>query len=115
MPNVLVVYESKYGNTERVAEAIIEGMKEISGVEASLRERKGVNYEELPNYDAILIGSPNHMGNALHSILGFIGKVGKLKLEGKPVAVFDTYRGVYDPGQSPSVSGSDEEDGKSHR
>ncbi len=96
MPKVLVVYESKYGNTKRVAETIIEGMKEIPGVEASLRERKDVNYKELPNCNAILIGSPNHMGNATHGILGFIGKVDKLKLAGKLVAVFDTYRGVYD-------------------
>ena len=96
MPKVIVVYESKYGNTKRVAEAIIEGMKEITGIEASVRERKSVDPKELRNYDAILIGSPNHRGNALHGILGFIGKVGKLKLEGKPLAVFDTYRGVYD-------------------
>jgi flavodoxin len=96
MPKVLVVYESKYGNTRRVAEAIIEGMKVISGIEAILREWKDINPKELPNYDAVLIGSPNHMGNATHGILGFIDKIGKLKLEGKPIAVFDTYRGVYD-------------------
>jgi NAD(P)H dehydrogenase (quinone) len=101
MPKVLVVYESKYGNTKRVAEAIIEEMKEIPGLEASLLGRKDVNRKELPNYDAILIGSPNHMGNATHGILGFIGKVGKLKLEGKLVAVFDTYRGVYDRAKTP--------------
>ena len=33
---VIVVYESKYGNTKRVAETIIEGMNEIGGIEASL-------------------------------------------------------------------------------
>jgi flavodoxin len=101
MPKVLVVYESKYGNTKSVAEAIIEGMKEISDVEASLRERKDVNHKELPDYDAILIGSPNHMGNATHGILGFIDKLGKLKLEAKTVAAFDTYRGVYDRPKAP--------------
>jgi flavodoxin len=101
VPKVLVVYESKYGNTKRVAEVIIEGIKEVPDVEASLCERKDVNYKELPSYNAILIGSPNHMGNATHGILGFIGRVGKLKLEGKPVAAFDTYRGVYDRPKAP--------------
>jgi flavodoxin len=101
MPKVLVVYESQYGNTKRVAETIIEGLKEIPGVEASLSERQDVNHKELPDYDAILIGSPNHMGNATHGILGFIGKLGKLKLKAKQVAVFDTYRGVYDRPKAP--------------
>ena len=30
---VIVVYESKYGNTKLVAETIAEGMREIEGVE----------------------------------------------------------------------------------
>lgn len=101
MPKVIVVYESKYGNTKRVAEAIIEGMKGIPSIEANLRERRDVNRKELLSYDGILIGSPNHIGSATHGIWSFIGKLGKLKLEGKLVAVFDTYRGVYDRAKAP--------------
>jgi len=33
---VIVVYESKYGNTKQVAEKIIEGMNEIERIEAVL-------------------------------------------------------------------------------
>ena len=100
MPKVIVVYESKYGNTKRVAEAIIEGMKEIPDVSASLHERKNVDSKDLTNYNAILIGSPNHMGNATHGILGFIGKLGKLKIEGKSVAVL-IHTGVFMNGLKP--------------
>lgn len=93
MAKVIVAYESKYGNTKRVAEAIIEGMKEVSGVETVLSELKEVDPNRLVDYDAILVGSPNHIGGATRSIRKFIDKLGKLKLEGKQAAVFDTYLG----------------------
>lgn len=91
MAKIIVVYESKYGNTKRVAEKIIEGIREAGGVEVSLSELKDVKLDEIPNYDAILIGSPNHMGGPTRGIRGFIDKLGRLQLEGKMFAVFDTY------------------------
>ena len=91
MAKVIVVYESKYGNTKRVAETIIEGMKEVEGIEAVLRELKEVDLNEIVDYDAILVGSPNHFGGPTRSIRKFIDKLGKLSLEGKLFAVFDTY------------------------
>jgi len=93
MGKVLIVYESKWGNTKRVAETIIEGMKEVSGIEAVLNELKEVDQNQLGDFDAILVGSPNHIGGATGGIKKFIDKLGKLKLEGKQGAVFDTYVG----------------------
>lgn len=90
---VIVVYESKYGNTKRVAEVIIEGMNEVGGLEAFLSELKEVDLKKVPDYDAILIGSPNHMGGPSRGIKSFIDRLGKLQLEGKKFAVFDTYMG----------------------
>lgn len=87
---VIVTYESKYGNTKLVAEAIAEGMREVSGVETVLSELSEVDLDKLIDYDAILIGSPNHMGSATRGIRKFIDKIGKLNLEGKLTAVFDT-------------------------
>ena len=94
MAKVLVVYESKYGNTRLVAEKIIEGMKQVSGLEAELAEVKKVALDRLAQFDAILTGSPNHMGRATGSIRKFIDSLGKLNLEGKKIAVFDTYMGA---------------------
>ncbi|MEM2367820.1 MAG: flavodoxin family protein, partial [Candidatus Bathyarchaeia archaeon] len=93
MVKVLVVFESRYGNTKRVAESIIEGINEAGGVEVSLKELKEVNLNEIPSYDAMLIGSPNHMGGPTRGIKGFIDKLSKLQLDGKKFAVFDTYMG----------------------
>ena len=91
MAKVIIVYESKYGNTRLVAEKIAEGIKEISGMEAALKEPKEVDSGELARFDAILVGSPNHMGSATRGIRKFIDKLGKI--EGKAIAVFDTYLG----------------------
>ncbi len=91
MTKVIVVYESKYGNTKQVAEKIIEGINEIERIEAVLKEPKNVEPTEVPDYDVILIGSPNHFGGPTRGIKKFIDKLGKLPLKNKMFAVFDTY------------------------
>ena len=93
MSKVIIVYESKYGNTRLVAETILEGMREVAGVEASLSELSEVASDKLVEYDAIVVGSPNHLGMATRSIRKFIDEVGKSGLAGKLTAVFDTYMG----------------------
>ena len=90
MVKVMVVYESKYGNTKLVAEKIIEGMAETEGIETVLSEVKKVDLDDMADYDAILIGSPNHIGRPTRGITKFIDRVGKLGLKEKSAAVFDT-------------------------
>ncbi|MDH5695026.1 MAG: flavodoxin family protein [Dehalococcoidia bacterium] len=91
MAKVIVVYESKYGNSKLVAETIVDGMRGVSGIETVLSEVNEVDLSQLIDFDVILVGSPNHMGSATRSIRKFIDKLGKLNLEGKLAAVFDTY------------------------
>ena len=91
MARIIVVYESKYGNTRRAAEAIGEGAGETPGVEAVVKELKEVDPKQLVEYDAIVVGSPNHIGSATRGIKKFIDQLGKLNLEGKVAAAFDLY------------------------
>lgn len=93
LSKVIIVYESKYGNTKHVSETIIEGITEIEGIDADLYELKEVDFEKIPEYDMILVGSPNHIGGPTGGIKKFIENLGKLNLKGKSVAVFDTYMG----------------------
>ena len=90
---VIVVYESRYGNTKLVAETIAEGLKAIEGIETHVTEVKQVDLSKVPDYDAILVGSPNHIGRPTGGVSKFIDKLGKLPLEGKLFAAFDTYLG----------------------
>ena len=88
---VIVVYESKYGNAKLVAETIAEGMGQVEGVETVTSEVKAVDLKKVVGFDAILVGSPTHIGGPTGGIKKFIGKLGKLPLEGKSFAAFATY------------------------
>jgi len=91
MVKVFVVYDTKYGNTKLVAETIVEGMREVEGIETAISDVEEVDFERVTDYDAILIGSPNHWGGPVRGIKKLIDKLGKLALNAKWVAVFDTY------------------------
>lgn len=49
--------------------------------------------ENLGNFDAILIGTPNHVGGPVGKAKKLIKQLGKMNLNGKKVAFFDTYMG----------------------
>jgi flavorubredoxin len=93
MVKVFVVYDTKYGNTKLVAEKIVEGMREIAGIETAIADVKEVNLEKVASSDAVVIGSPNHAGRPARGIAAFIDRLGKLDLKTKWVAVFDTQGG----------------------
>lgn len=94
MANVIIIYDTKYGNTQRVAELIAEGMGEIEGIKPVVNNFKEVsNLNDLNNYDVILIGAPNHAGSPSKAITKFIDKLTKIHLQGKKFAGFDTYLG----------------------
>jgi flavodoxin len=91
MAKAIIIYESRYGNTRQVAEQIAEGMRQIRGTEVTLAEVEQVDLNDVVNFDAILIGTPNHMGRPTRGIRRLIDNLDKLKLDNKKVAVFDTY------------------------
>jgi menaquinone-dependent protoporphyrinogen IX oxidase len=87
---VIVVYDTKYGNTELVANKIREGV-EAEGIDTDINDVKEVDFGRIADYDAILIGAPVHFGAPSRTITKFIDKLGGLKLKGDWTAVFDTY------------------------
>ncbi|UCC58320.1 MAG: flavodoxin domain-containing protein, partial [Candidatus Bathyarchaeum sp.] len=80
MVKVFVVYDTKYGNTKLVAETIVEGMREVGEIETAISDVEEVDLERVADYDAILIGSPNHWGGPVRGIKKLIDKLGKLDL-----------------------------------
>ncbi len=91
MLKVIIIYESKYGNTRQVAGEIFAGIRKNKGIETILREVKQVDFDDVIAADGILIGSPNHWGRHTGGIKKFIDKLGEINLNRVPVAVFDTY------------------------
>jgi multimeric flavodoxin WrbA len=80
---VFVVYDTKYGNTKLAAETIVEGMKEVEGIETAISDVEEIDLEKAADYNAILIGSPNHWRGPVGGIKKLIDKLGKLDLKAK--------------------------------
>lgn len=90
MTKAIVVYDTKYGNTKIAAETIIEGMK-VEGIDVTLSNMKEVDFKTINQYDAILMGCPNHFGGPTRTAKKFVDKLEKLDLKDKVIVVFDTY------------------------
>jgi flavodoxin len=93
MVRVIVVYDTKYGNTKLVAEKIAAGTGEGEGIETAISDVEETDPKDAVDYDAIVIGSPTHFGGPARGINKFIDKLGKLDLKANWVAVFETYLG----------------------
>ena len=90
----LVIYDSKFGNTEKVALAIARGISQVSEVQVTATPEATHTLEALTSRpDLVLIGGPtqNHgPSNGLRSLM----KALPATLRGIPAACFDTrYRG----------------------
>jgi NAD(P)H dehydrogenase (quinone) len=89
---ILILYFSKGGNTKRLAEAIREGVDQVDGVSAVLKNTAEVTKEDFVASDGIIAGSPVYFGvmaAELKKIFDdFVGV--RKKMEGKVGAAFAT-------------------------
>jgi flavodoxin len=88
---VIIIYDTKHGNTKKVAELISEGINSVEGNDTTLRNVEEFEGDREEVYDLILIGTPNHYGKPTKSIKKFIQELSKSSLKAKTFAVFDTY------------------------
>ena len=104
MTKVLVLYYSSYGHIEQMAQAVAEGARE-AGAEADIKrvpelvpqavaEKSGfkldqaapvATVDDLPNYDAIVIGTPTRFGNMAAQMKNFLDQTGGIWFQGKLV------------------------------
>ena len=62
MPTVLVLFDSRGGLTEQLAQAVAEGVRGVAGAQLSLRRLDDASPEGLKQVDALIVGSPNWSG-----------------------------------------------------
>lgn len=84
----LIVYDSVYGNTEKIARAIAEAITPSNEVKV-LRAGEA-NPSELASTGLLIVGSPTHGGRPTPAVQDFLNKVPELSLKGVNVAAFDT-------------------------
>lgn len=90
MAKLLVAYYSRSGNTEKMAEAVAAGAKQISGVEVALRPVGEVTPDDLLGMDGIIMGSPVYYGTMAAELKSLIDESVKHhgKLTGKVGGAF---------------------------
>ncbi|TYC03017.1 MAG: anaerobic nitric oxide reductase flavorubredoxin [Kosmotoga sp.] len=92
---IAIVYETMWGGTRRMAEAIAEGIKEVSEVTLKLlnagKADKNDIITEIFKSRAILVGSPTVNKGILSSLAGLLEEVKGLSFKGKKSGAFGTY------------------------
>lgn len=91
MSKVAVVYWSGTGNTEAMANKVLEGAKE-AGAEASLFTATDFNGDMMDEYDGVAFGCPSMGAEELEdSEFEPMFKGCESKLQGKKIALFGSY------------------------
>ena len=101
MAKVLILYYSTYGHVEAMAQAVADGARS-EGAEVSVKRvpetvpddvaRKGgfkldqpsdfATVDELPSYDAIVVGTPTRYGRMASQMTAFLDQTGGLWMKG---------------------------------
>ena len=89
---ILVLYYSRTGNTQKLAEAIAKGIDEVDGVTAVLKKTDEVTKDDFLGSDGVIAGSPVYFGVMAAQLKKIIDEfVGiRSKMEGKVGAAFAT-------------------------
>jgi flavodoxin len=91
MKKVLIVYFSRTGKTEKMAEYIAEGVR-FSGNSAEIKKLSEIKSEkELEGYDCYAFGCPTYHRNMTANMKTFLFLVEKANLEGKVGGAFGSY------------------------
>ena len=127
MAKILILYYSMYGHIEIMANAVAEGARSVENTEVVVKRvpelmseevarRVGAKLDqpapiatvdELPNYDAIIFGTPTRFGNMCAQMRNFLDQTGRLWLSGgligKVGSVF-TSTGTQHGGQETTIT-----------
>jgi len=86
----IVVFDSRYGNTEKIASEIAKGLKESQIQEVVCSKTTEVDIEKFGDFDLIAVGGPTEMHHASPPMREFLSKLKHFDLKGKYGFAFDT-------------------------
>ena len=102
MPRILIVYYSSYGHVEKMARAVAEGARSVTGTDVTVKRvaelvpdevarKSGMKLDqeapvaspnELADYDAIIFGTPTRYGGMAAQMRNFLDQTGGLWVKG---------------------------------
>ncbi|MFW9828410.1 MAG: flavodoxin domain-containing protein [Candidatus Thorarchaeota archaeon] len=87
--NVIILYDSLFGNTKKIAISLDRGL-EAGGLHVDSLSIQDFDIRELDSYDIIGIGGPTHMRGLSKPMKQFLSKIKRIKLKNKKGFVFET-------------------------
>ena len=109
MAKALIIYASRTGSTQKIADLIAEGIR-ISGHEATVTKAAEIKKEaDLQNCEAYIFGSATYHGDMMQAMKTFLFMAEKADLAGKvggsfgafgwsgeaPERIYDTMKNIY--------------------
>ncbi len=93
---VLIVYDSKSGNTEAMAHAVSEGVED-EGIDVEVKRVDEASIDDLPMVDGVILGSPVYYGLPTAKMKQYIDESVKYhgKLDGKVGGAFASAGGSH--------------------
>lgn len=90
-----VIFHSKTGNTEKMAQVIVGGMQRVNGVEAKAFSIHNIDEAWLKESACVIVGSPTYYASVSGEIKTFLESLGKYPLAGKLGGAFATANYVH--------------------
>ena len=93
MGKVLVVYHTLSGNTEKMAKAVAEGAKSVTGTEVVVKKALEATLEDLIECDGVALGSADYFSYIAGAMKDFFDRTfypSRGKVDGKPYVAFTT-------------------------
>jgi flavorubredoxin len=90
MPKALIIYETRKGSTELMAETIKEGLGQ-AGLKGELKRISEVELSELAEYDGVLLGSATYNKDMIGTMKTFLFRLEKVNLKDRVGASFGAY------------------------
>lgn len=89
MKRALVIYDTKFGNTEKIAKALARGLEE-GKVKVDCVKADEVDVTRLGEYDFLAFGGPTHGFGISKPMKAFLQKLRSVDIKGKKAFAFDT-------------------------
>lgn len=94
---IIIIYDSVYGNTEKIASAVAQALagpsvalREGGQDEVILKKVSEAKTDDLEDIGLLIVGSPTHGGRPTPAVQEFLKKIPNGTLKNAKVAAFDT-------------------------
>jgi NAD(P)H dehydrogenase (quinone) len=106
MPKILVIFDSKSGNTETMALAVAKGAEKAGDLEVTVKKAEETKNSDLLAADGIIMGSPTYFGQMSAKLKAVIDESVKIHkdLTGKVGGAFTSSGGTASGGETTLLS-----------